>query len=104
MLPNARTFFLLLLVLALMSMLPGCVSAPTMYDPTQLTPEQLKALARDKSTTITCTRISYMGLTTITTVFVNADMARVDGTVAVASDCGSAIQLAAPSRPASASQ
>jgi hypothetical protein len=74
-----RTF---LLVVALLS---GC-AAHVPGDPSQMSPEQLGALARDKSAVISCITVSTMVADT-TAVYAQVDLIRRGQSVSIGSDC-----------------
>jgi len=82
-------------------LLAGCTSLPSAYDPSKLSPEQIKATVADKSATVAC------GLVTgtygrATTVYVNLDKTSVvDGTVTVNAECVTTVTLTAPHKAAS---
>lgn len=82
-------------------MLAGCATSPTGYDPSKLSPEQIRATVADKSTTVSCgllTSVYGRGVT----VYVNLDAERhpVAGTVTVDSECKTTVTVApAASQP-----
>lgn len=83
------------------ALLAGCMSAPVAYDPSKLDAEQLKVMVRDKSATVSCVRAVYL-TGSITTIFINADMARLDGTANVdGTNCSAGVGIAAPASAAS---
>ena len=61
----------------------GCSAVPSM------TPEQLQAMAADKSTVVLCTHVSTL-TTTVRTVYVQTDKGAA-GTVAAGAECAVAV-------------
>lgn len=79
----------------LLSLLAGCASSPSGYDPSKLSAEQIRATVADKSTTVSC------GLLTSAygrgvTVYVNLDAERhpIAGSVTVDGECKTTVTVA----------
>ena len=75
-------------------LLAGCATSPQGFDPSRLTPEQIKATVADKSTTVSCgllTSVYGRGVA----VYVNLDAERppVAGTVTVDSECKTTVTM-----------
>lgn len=84
--------------------LPGC-GGTLPADPSRMTPEQLKAAARDKNAAVACSS-GKTAAGNVTMVYVNLDQAvRLGSTATVEADCKTTIittTSAAPERAASA--
>lgn len=88
-------------IVALAAILCGCAGLPA--DPTHMTPEQLTALAKDRSASASCT-LASTPWGPQRTIYVQLDKATIAaGGVTVTPDCQMSIQAeAAPPRPAAA--
>lgn len=78
-----------------LALLAGCATAPSGYDPSKLSAEQIRATVADKSTTVSCgllTSVYGRGVT----VYVNLDAERqpVAGTVTVDGECKTTVTVA----------
>lgn len=71
-------------VIAVAILLTGCASPVAM-----LTPEQLEAIAKDKSTVLMCTQVTTL-TTMVRTVYMQSDKGAA-GTVAAGADCAVAL-------------
>ena len=80
--------------LILSAALAGCATSPAGYDPSKLSPEQIRATVADKSTTVSCgllTSVYGRGVT----VYVNLDAERqpVAGSVTVDGECKTTVTV-----------
>ena len=80
-----------LIIAALAALTTGC-AVPQF---SQLSPEQINAMAKEKTATVQCASVNYLG-SNVTTLFVSVDMGRLDGTVQTGPDCATAIVIAKP--------
>ena len=71
--------------LLLVAMLSGCAAAVP-GDPSRMSPEQLGALARDKSAVISCIVVSTLAADT-TAVYAQVDLIRKGQSVSIGADC-----------------
>lgn len=89
-------------ILALVVFLAGCGNIPGNYDPTKLNADQIKALASDKSDTVSCGFLTYATGRAMT-VYVNLDKATsTNGSVTMEGDCKTTVNISGPGKSASA--
>lgn len=72
-------------MLAVVTLLTGCATSVP-GDPSRMSPEQLAALARDKSAVVSCITVSTLAADT-TAVYAQIDLIRKGQSVIIGADC-----------------
>lgn len=81
---------------ALVFLLLGLTGCMTLPDQSQYTPEQLKAMSRDRATVVQCFTANSLLYGRVTSLFVNIDMAKLSGTVVTNADCTTVVTVTVP--------
>lgn len=61
-------------------------AVPQAYNPADLSPEQLNALAKDKAGVMSCAHAQTLGWS-VTNVFINFDLGKLDGSIETSPPC-----------------
>lgn len=97
---NRSTIALLFAAFVLAACCCGCAFVPA--DPSKMTAEQLKANAKDKNASVSCSNGKTMS-GNVTVVYVNTDQApKLGSVVTVKSDCETTVTTTAQVEPAKA--